>query len=279
LSRVGDILVHLSSTTNMGLEEIVHLLNLISTRTFTSVPLLDEVALEATELSQDLQNEKGNFDISKTLRGLDFTELGPGPQPAEIPIPHFGRSLRIPKGVSLASGLLRSFVVDSTPEAIAMLGIEELRVRVEQAEQMVVAATSAVNDDCTDMRHLITEKIDSPSFDRVVKKLEGMLVKVQKDVSKIRVEETTPARPVGRNQSEASDLKVTTARSVAEQTPRPASAPALVQSVPQRTLPLWPQPANPVALKALKVQADHARDERRISRKAKKSLVIPDPKK
>jgi predicted nucleic acid-binding Zn-ribbon protein len=297
MSRLGDTAAHLSATANSAVDEIVHLLNLVSGRTFQSVPSLDEVALEATELSTELQTTRAGLDIPKVLRTLDGCELGPMARPQEVAVPSFQRKIKRTKSILLSPERQSVVSESATPESLILLSMEEIRVRIDQAEQMILAATSAVNDDCGSMRHLITEKIDSPSFDRVVKKLEGMLVKVQKDVNRIQIEDTVPAKQAARHHKESSDLTVTTARSAAsEQLSRPVSAahsgrhspassvappPAshLSQSIPQLKQPSWPQPANPVALKALRVQADVARDERKARKQAKKALTIPETKK
>jgi hypothetical protein len=105
------------------------------------------------------------------------------------------------------------------------------------------------------MRELITEKIDVTSFDRVVKKLELMVSKLQKDVNKIQTGQVVRLSPRVGEPVAAGDERPTT---------------SLV--ITHSSLPL----AGPIGLKALRLQSEHARDERVRARTHVKKLVHPN---
>jgi hypothetical protein len=173
LTQLGDFNHHLSSSCGSAFDEVVRLMNVISGRSFVNVHTIDEVALEASELAQNLHTQRFDLDMSKVLRDLDGAELAPAPSPREAAIPTYKRTLARVFDESVPGEKI-------TRDPLVLLSLEELRVNLESYGLGLRKFVDDTSAELGDLREAITRKMDAESIDRLVKKLEGAVSQLKK---------------------------------------------------------------------------------------------------
>jgi hypothetical protein len=171
LTHLGDLDCHIASSCSAAFDEVVRLMNLISGRSFHNVHSLDEIALEASVLAQNLQTERFDLDMSKVLRALDGGEIAPAPSPREVAVPTYRRTLERVFDESVSGEKI-------TRDPLVLLGLEEVRVNMETYGEALRKFVDDTEAEVSHIRSVLARKMDVESVDRLVKKLEGVVSSV-----------------------------------------------------------------------------------------------------
>jgi hypothetical protein len=222
----------------------------MSGRTFHNVHRLDEVESEVAEVGQNLHTQRYDLDMSKVLRKLDFPDMDLSPAPKSTELPEFRRTISITPMASPSGDIGR--------DPFVLLSLEEMRVKIDKYEATIRQFVTDVNSNIADMKNHLGEKMDVENVDRLVEKLEFILTKVKEErrVSRVALMSFNyPILPSSGTSGELPDLVVSSAHPTDLRTTTPSSPKVPVPKNAHR-----PQTANPMALKALRVQADYSRE-------------------
>jgi hypothetical protein len=105
----------------MAFDEVLRMMG----RPFCNVHSLDDVTREIQELGMNLQAQRYDLDMPKILRMLDGPDIGPSPEPQEMKVPVFQRTLP----ASTSDQISR--------DPIVLLALEEMRVKMRDYESNV----------------------------------------------------------------------------------------------------------------------------------------------
>jgi hypothetical protein len=248
LTQLADVDIHLASSCSSAFDEIVRLMTLMTGRTFHNVHELDEVGLEAAEFGQNLHTQRYDLDMSKVLRKLDFPDMDLSPAPKPAKLPEFRRTINI---TPMAGGS-----GDIGRDPFVLLSLEEMRVKMDKYEAAIRQFVTDVNSDIADMKSRLREKMDVASVDRLVEKLEFILTKLKNQRKVLSKSVSQPSSPLSLTSGILPELITSRAHLPPDaQTTTPSP-----RNVPVPNSPHRPQTANPMALKALRIQADYSRD-------------------
>jgi hypothetical protein len=249
LTQLTDVDAHLASSCSSAFDEVVRLMCLMSGRTFHNVHELDAVELEATEVRQNLHTQRYDLDMSKVLRKLDFPDIDLSPAPQSAKLPEFAKTINITPMAKDSADISR--------DPFVLLSLEEMRVKMDKYEATISQFVHDVSSDIADMKSHLREKMDVDNVDRLVAKLEFILTKLKEErrVPQVLSIPFSCSTLCSSDKSrDLPDVIVSSAHSPTDvQTAMPSSRKGPVPKSPHQ-----PQIADPMTLKALRVQADYS---------------------
>lgn len=192
LTKLCDAHCHVSSTSAVGLDAIVHLLSAMTGRNFNNVHSLDDVSLEANQILSDLSTKRVNLDMSKQLNVMyggakledsmkDIKELDVPEYKSEI------KPVKVSYVVSSSTAQniysKRNQTTESDP--LVMISLEEIRVQIDNFQHELKLMKQAVDQSLEEMRQLIQSKMDTKSVDRIISKMQSTMTKCQTGVEEV----------------------------------------------------------------------------------------------
>lgn len=188
ISKITDGHHHLTSTLELSTDEISHLLTLVAGRKIKTLSLLEEINVEASDLSTDINQKKIDLNMEYQIQLLEGENLEPvnDENITKIDVPLYQKVIK-PYKPSIIHNKNNSNEALNTHEYDANF-FEDLRTKVNDIANILVASNDSANSKFNDLSKEIKKKMDSSNIDRIISKIQNMLKKIQGEIEQIKSE-------------------------------------------------------------------------------------------
>lgn len=203
IAKITDGHHHLASTISLSADEISHLMSIVAGRRLKTLSLLDEINLEASDLSTDMNQKKIDLNMEKQIKLLEGEDLEVINDETlqKIDVPQYQKVIKPYKH----SKSLNYYICENDEcgyneiantkdyniNHIHILNLEELRVKVNDITDILVASNNSVNSKLEDMHKEIKKKMDSCNVDRLISKIQNLLKKIQTEIDQIKSQKSS----------------------------------------------------------------------------------------